>query len=236
MTALLEVSGLQTYYGVSHILRGVSFSLAQGESMSLIGRNGMGKTTTLRSICGLTRPRGGVVRFRGEVITNLAPHEIARRGIALVPEGRGIFNNLTVAEHLQMAARPGADGRTDWPIDRVAELFPKLRARWRNWGGQLSGGEQQMLTIGRALTTNPNLLILDEATEGLAPLIRREVWRVIGVVQQSGIAAIVVDKNVQTLLKLTRHAVILVKGEVVHDGAASALAARHDILHQHLGV
>jgi len=237
MTApLLEVEDLHAYYGASHVLRGVGFRLGAGETLSLMGRNGMGKTTTLRTILGLMPARQGVVRIDGAPVRGLAPHAIARHGIAYVPEGRGVFPNLTVREHLVMAARPGVDGRVEWPLDRVVGLFPRLKERWGNWGTQLSGGEQQMLTIGRALMTNPRLLILDEATEGLAPLVRREVWSVIRIIREAGIATIIVDKNVRTLLKLSDRAVILVKGKVVHDGPAAALAAQPEILHQHMGV
>src|SRR5262249_46333434 len=161
----LEAEGLHTYYGASHILRGVDFRIARGETVALMGRNGMGKTTLLRSMLALTPPRRGVIRIKDEIVTHAEPHAIARRGIAFVPEGRGIFPNLTVRENLVMAARRGAEGRDDWNLDRVLATFPRLAERMSHGGGKLSGGEQQMLTIGRALLTNPDLLILDEATE-----------------------------------------------------------------------
>jgi branched-chain amino acid transport system ATP-binding protein len=233
---LIEAKGLHTYYGESHILRGVDFAVAAGETVALLGRNGMGKTTTLRSIMGLTPPRQGEVRIRGDVMTGGPAHRIARAGIALVPEGRGIFANLTVREHLVMAAAPAESGREPWTLSRVLELFPRLAERLSHFGNRLSGGEQQMLTIGRALMTNPDALILDEATEGLAPLMRQEIWRVIRKVKQSGLATVIVDKNITTLLDLADHAVILVKGRVVFSGTAAALKARPDLLSTTLGV
>ncbi len=176
---LLEARDLHTYYGSSHILHGVSFSIRKGEALGLMGRNGMGKTTLIRSMLGLVRPRHGTVRVNGDDMTRSKPHRIALAGVAYVPEGRGIFPNLSVRENLLMAARAGVDGRREWTFERVMETFPRLGERINNGGGQLSGGEQQMLTIGRALMTNPDLLILDEATEGLAPLMVKEIWKVI---------------------------------------------------------
>jgi branched-chain amino acid transport system ATP-binding protein len=234
--ALIEAKGLHTYYGGSHILHGVDFRVAAGETVALLGRNGMGKTTTLRSIVGLTPPRRGEVRIRGAEMTGAAPHRVAREGIALVPEGRGIFPNLTVREHLQMAAAPGRNGHSAWSFQQILELFPRLAERLDHLGGRLSGGEQQMLTVGRALTTNPELLILDEATEGLAPLMRQEIWRVIRRLRQDGLAIVIVDKNVTTLLELADRAVILVKGRVAFSGAAAELKNRRDLLSTHLGV
>ena len=236
LVPLIEAKGLHTYYGESHILRGVDFTLSPGETVALLGRNGMGKTTTLRSIMGLTRPRQGEVRIRGEVMTGAPAHRIARAGIAMVPEGRGIFANLSVREHLVMAAAPARNGREPWTLPRVLELFPRLAERLSNLGNRLSGGEQQMLTIGRALMTNPDALILDEATEGLAPLMRQEIWRVIRQVKQAGLAAVIVDKNITTLLDLADHAVILVKGRVVFSGTATDLKTRPDLLSTTLGV
>jgi branched-chain amino acid transport system ATP-binding protein len=233
---LLEVSGLHTYYGPSHILHDVAFSLERGETLALMGRNGMGKTTTLRSIFGLAPPRRGEIRVRGESLTGAAPHRIARAGLALVPEGRGMFPTLTVREHLVMAARPGHDGRRDWTLARVLELFPRLAERIGHFGTQLSGGEQQMLTIGRALMTNPDLVLLDEATEGLAPLIRREIWSVIRRIKASGVAAIVVDKDFRTLAEIADRSVILAKGRVVFSGSPRDLAAQPELLSRHLGV
>ena len=232
---LIAATGLHTYYGHSHILRGVDFAVNAGETVALLGRNGMGKTTTLRSIMGLTPPRRGEVRIAGAAMTGAPPHAIARAGIALVPEGRGIFANLTVREHLLMAASPGAAaGR--WTFARVLELFPRLAERLQHFGNRLSGGEQQMLTIGRALMTNPRVLILDEATEGLAPLMRQEIWRVIRELKREGLATVIVDKSVTTLLDLADHAVILVKGQVVFSGTASALKAQPSLTSTHLGV
>jgi branched-chain amino acid transport system ATP-binding protein len=204
--------------------------------VALLGRNGMGKTTTLRSIVGLTPPRRGEVRIRGRDMTGAPPHAIAREGIALVPEGRGIFHNLTVKEHLVMAAGPGRDGRRTWTLENVLELFPRLSERLSHFGNRLSGGEQQMLTIGRALMTNPDVLILDEATEGLAPLMRQEIWRVIRRLREQGLATVIVDKNVTTLLDLADWAVMLVKGSVVFSGTAADLKERPDLLSTHLGV
>jgi len=233
---IILARGLHTYYGASHILHGVDFVVRPGETVSLLGRNGMGKTTTLRSILGLTRAKRGEVRISGRDMTRAEPYRIARQGIAFVPEGRGIFHNLTVREHLVMAASPGIDGRTDWTLDRVLALFPRLGERIDNHGNRLSGGEQQMLTIGRALMTNPRLLILDEATEGLAPIIRHEIWGVIRLLKSSGLASVIVDKNVTTLLELADRNVILVKGKVAFDGSSGELAANPQILTTHLGI
>ena len=232
MTELLvEASGLHTYYGSHHILHGVGFSIRRGEAIGLMGRNGMGKTTLLRSILGLVRPREGTVRIKGRDATQEAPHRIARSGIAFVPEGRGIFPNLTVRENLVMAARPGP-----WTFQRVLETFPRLAERLHNGGGQLSGGEQQMLTIGRALLTNPELLILDEATEGLAPRIAREIWAIVRSVRESGVATVIVDKNFKAVNAITDRNVILVKGRVAYEGPAAELAARPEIRQAHLGI
>lgn len=237
MTApLLEVSGLHTYYGQSHILHDVALALDFGQTLALMGRNGMGKTTTLRSIFGLAPPTRGEVRVRGRAITGARPHRVARAGLALVPEGRGMFPTLTVREHLVMAARPGHDGRRDWTLDRILDLFPRLAERIGHFGTQLSGGEQQMLTIGRALMTNPDLILLDEATEGLAPLIRREIWSVIRRIKASGVAAIVVDKDFRTLAEIADKSVILAKGRVVFSGTPQDLAAEPALLARHLGV
>jgi branched-chain amino acid transport system ATP-binding protein len=233
---LLDAAGLHTYYGDSHILHGVDFSVAPGETVALLGRNGMGKTTMLRSILGLTPPRRGQVRVRGVDMTGVPPYRVARMGVALVPEGRGIFPNLSVREHLVMAETAGTDGKRNWTLERVLELFPRLAERIDNPGGRLSGGEQQMLTIGRALMTNPALLILDEATEGLAPLMRAEIWRVIRLVKASGMACVIVDKNVTTLLELAERSVILVKGRVAFSGASAELKARPGLMSAHLGI
>ena len=228
---LVEARGLHTYYGSHHILHGVGFNVGRGEAIGLMGRNGMGKTTLLRTILGLVPPREGTVRIKGKEATHDAPHRIARSGIAYVPEGRGIFPNLTVRENLVMPARPGP-----WTFERVLETFPRLAARLGHGGGQLSGGEQQMLTIGRALMTNPELLILDEATEGLAPRIAREIWAIVRRVREAGIAVVVVDRNFAAVNAVTDRNVILVKGRVAYEGPAAELAARADIRLAHLGV
>ncbi|MGH8750503.1 MAG: ABC transporter ATP-binding protein [Burkholderiales bacterium] len=234
--ALLEARGLHAYYGASHILHGIDFKINAGETVGLMGRNGMGKSTLLRSMLGLVPPRRGEVLVRGVSIRDNTPYLIARQGIAYVPEGRGIFPNLSVRENLLMAARPGRGGRSDWTYQRVLKTFPRLGERLHLGGAQLSGGEQQMLTIGRALLTNPDLLILDEATEGLAPLIAREIWRIIGEIRACGIAAIIVDKNHAAVTTLTSRNIILVKGRMVFEGGSKELRARPDILHQHLGI
>ncbi|WP_165857541.1 ABC transporter ATP-binding protein [Marinobacter sp. JSM 1782161] len=220
---LLEVTNLNTLYGRSHILHDLSFRLGQGQSMSLMGRNGMGKTTTLKSILGIVPPRSGQVFFDGEDISRLPTWKRMRRDIAYVPEGRGMFHNLTVKEHLQMAARAGSDGQSGWDYERVMEIFPRLQERLSNLGTELSGGEQQMLAIGRALVTNPRLMILDEATEGLAPLIRQDIWNVIATVRESGISTLVVDKNIKALKKLCDRHVVIVKGRVHFDGGSREL-------------
>jgi branched-chain amino acid transport system ATP-binding protein len=234
--ALVEASGLHTFYGSSHVLHGVDFRVAPGETVGLLGRNGMGKTTLLRSILGLTRAAEGEVAVKGRTVTHVPPHRIARMGISFVPEGRGIFPNLSVRENLVMAARPGPDGRRDWTLDRILATFPRLAERLGHGGGQLSGGEQQMLTIGRALMTNPDLLVLDEATEGLAPLIAREIWAIVRTIRESGIAAVIVDKNHAAVTAVADRAVVLVKGRVVFAGMSAELRAQPEFLRRHLGV
>lgn len=234
--AILEARELHTYYGASHILHGVDFHVDRGETVGLMGRNGMGKSTLIRSMLGLVKPRHGEVRVCGTAMTGAAPYLVARQGIAYVPEGRGIFPNLTVHENLVMAARAGTDGRREWTVQRVLETFPRLAQRLSHGGWQLSGGEQQMLTIGRALLTNPQLLILDEATEGLAPQIAREIWRIIGEIRVHGIATLIVDKNYAAVSRIAHRNVILVKGRVVFEGDSAALLARPEVLRQHLGV
>lgn len=233
---LLEARELHTYYGSSHILHGVDFCIHKGETLGLMGRNGMDKTTLIRSMLGLVKPRHGTVSVRGDVMTGGPTHRIARQGIAYVPEGRGIFPNLSVRENLQMAARAGVDGQRDWTFERVMQTFPRLAERINNGGGQLSGGEQQMLTIGRALMTNPDLLILDEATEGLAPLIVREIWRVIREIRDSGIATVIVDKNHAAVTSITDRSMIVVKGQVVFDGASTEVRNNPELIQKHLGV
>ena len=233
---LIDARGLQTYYGASHILRGVDFAVARGETIGLMGRNGMGKSTLLKSIMGLVRPRSGQVRIMGRDLRGRPAYEVARLGIAYVPEGRGIFGNLSVVENLKMAARPGTRGQQDWTCDRVLQTFPRLAERLGHGGQQLSGGEQQMLTIGRALMTNPDVLILDEATEGLAPLIAREIWRICGLIRETGISSVIVDKNWKHVTAIADRNVILVKGEVAFSGTSDALRASPEILAQHLGL
>ncbi|MCE2897328.1 MAG: ABC transporter ATP-binding protein, partial [Betaproteobacteria bacterium] len=215
---LLEARGLEVGYGASRVLHGVDFTVRAGEAVGLMGRNGMGKTTLLKGFMGIVRPRGGQVRVRGREATGGAPYRVARQGIAWVPEGRGIFPNLSVRENLVMAARPGVHGRRDWTLERVLHAFPRLAERLSHGGQQLSGGEQQMLTIGRALMTNPDLLLLDEATEGLAPLVARHIWRMVEEIRASGIATVIVDKNFAAVNSVTDRCVILVKGRVVFDG------------------
>ncbi len=241
---LIQARGLNSYYGASHILRDIDFSVAAGETIGLMGRNGMGKSTLLKSIMGLVKPRAGTVHVMGRDMTGAPPYEIARLGIAYVPEGRGIFGNLSVVENLKMAARAGqtdasrtrAKAGQDWNYERVLDTFPRLKERLRHGGQQLSGGEQQMLTIGRALMTNPDVLILDEATEGLAPLIAREIWRICALIRDSGISSIIVDKNWKHVTQITDRNVILVKGEVVFEGSSDELTGQPQLLEQYLGV
>lgn len=233
---LLQTKDLHTYYGSSHILHGIDFEIKEGESIALMGRNGMGKSTLIRSMLGLVKPRHGLVLVRGDDMTGSEAFKIAMQGIAYVPEGRGIFPNLTVVENLVMAARPGLNGERAWTYDRVLETFPRLKERLGNGGGQLSGGEQQMLTIGRALMTNPDLLILDEATEGLAPLIAKEIWRIVAEIRASGIATILVDKNHTALSNIADRAVIMVKGNLVFNGSTAELKSNPALIQQHLSV
>ena len=234
--ALIAARGLHTYYGQSHILRGIDFTVQRGHTIGLMGRNGMGKSTLLKSIMGIVPPAKGEVVIKGKNMRDRPTFQVAQMGIAYVPEGRGIFANLSVIENLKMAARSGTQGQKDWTYDRVLETFPRLKERLNHGGQQLSGGEQQMLTIGRALMTNPDVLILDEATEGLAPLIAREIWRICGEIKQSGISSIIVDKNWKHVTQITDNNVILVKGEVVFSGSSAELIAKPEILEQHLGV
>ena len=231
---MLEVRGLHTHYGDSHILRGVNLSLGAGRSLGLLGRNGMGKTTLIRALMGYLRPTSGQVQWLNEDVTARPPERMARLGVGYVPEGRGIFPNLSVRENLVMSARPGPDGRREWTFDRVMSTFPRLAERLSHGGQQLSGGEQQMLSIGRALMTNPKLLILDEATEGLAPLIVAEIWRVIAGLRATGLSTLVVDRNYRQVLAHSDDAVVLEKGVIVMQGPASALDPT--ALAQRLGV
>ena len=233
---IIDAKNLQTYYGASHILRGVNFSVARGETIGLMGRNGMGKSTLLKSIMGLVKPRSGSIEIAGKPMMGRAPYEISQLGIAYVPEGRGIFGNLSVTENLKMAARAGTRGQRDWTYERVLNTFPRLNERLNHGGQQLSGGEQQMLTIGRALMTNPDVLILDEATEGLAPLIVREIWRIIGDIRATGIASLIVDRNFRTTLANTDRALILEKGRVVLENRSETLLSQPEELAHRLGV
>ncbi len=233
---IIQATTLHTYYGDSHILRGVSLRLQAGETVGLMGRNGMGKSTLIRTIMGLVKPRLGRVMVDGTDMTGADTFRIAQRGIAYVPEGRGIFASLRVAENLEIAARPGLDGQAVWTVSRVLDLFPRLQQRIGNRGDQLSGGEQQMLAIARALVSNPRVLILDEATEGLAPLIRDEIWRTIRLVRNSGIATLVVDKTVHEVTAVAERVVVLVKGEFAFEGTPQALLADAEKMQRMLGV
>jgi branched-chain amino acid transport system ATP-binding protein len=236
MSTLLAINDLKSFYGVSQALHGVSLTVAHGEQIALIGRNGMGKTTLLKSITGLLADRRGDIAFAGASTLKAKPEDIARRGLAYVPEGRGVFGALSVVENLLMAARAGVSGSRRWTIDRVFEVFPRLHQRRSNGGHQLSGGEQQMLSIGRALMTNPELILLDEATEGLAPLIAQEIWKTLGIIREEGIATIVVDKDHRSLAKVADRMVVMAKGEIAFDGTPAELAAAPSILEKHLGV
>jgi branched-chain amino acid transport system ATP-binding protein len=218
------------------VLRNLDFRVERGQAVGLMGRNGMGKSTLLKSIMGLVQPRSGSIAFQGAPIHGQTPYAIAKQGMAYVPEGRGIFGNLSVHENLVMAARAGLRGQQDWTYQRVLDTFPRLGERLSHGGQQLSGGEQQMLSIGRALMTNPDVLLLDEATEGLAPLIALEIWRICALVAKSGISTVIVDKNWQHVTQITQHNVILVKGEAVFQGSSQQLLSQPDIMHQHLGV
>ena len=233
---LIDGQHLHTHYGTSHILQGVSLTIGAGEAVGLLGRNGMGKTTLIRTLLGLVRPSSGTVQIRGRDCTRAAPDRIARLGVGYVPEGRAIFPNLSVRENLLMAARPGINGRRDWSAPRVMDTFPRLAERLEHGGAQLSGGEQQMLAIGRALMTNPDVILLDEATEGLAPQIVREIWRIIGEIRASGIASLIVDRNYRSILAHTDHCVVLEKGRVVLAGESAQLAENPEKLMQYLGI
>ncbi len=233
---LIEARGLHTYYGASHVLRGVDFHVDRGETIGLMGRNGMGKSTLLKTLMGLVKPRSGTVEVKGRNMVGRPSYEVAQLGIAYVPEGRGIFGNLSVKENLLMAARPGTAGQRDWTYERVLDTFPRLAERLHHGGQQRSGGEQQMLTIGRALMTNPDVLILDEATEGLAPLIAREIWRICGLIRDSGISSVIVDKAWKHVTQVTDRNVILLKGEVVFQGSSAQLQSQPGLLDQYLGV
>jgi len=233
---LLKVEDLETAYGSSQVLFKMALEVAPGEMCTLLGRNGMGKTTTVRSIMGLTRARNGAISFRDRRIEREAPDRIARLGIALVPEGRQIFPNLSVREHL-IAFAQNRSGRSDpWTPEKVFSLFPRLAERWQNMGNQLSGGEQQMLAIGRALVTNPHLLILDEATEGLAPLVREEIWRCLEQLRAAGQTILVIDKYVERLVRLADRHTIIERGRVAWQGTSAALDADRGLWHRYLGI
>ena len=229
-TALLQAQDLETFYGDAQALFGASLSVAEGEFVTLLGRNGMGKTTSVRSVMGITTPRQGRIVFAGQDITRMASHHIARLGIGLVPEQRQVFANLTVYENLVATAHNRLNQREPWTLARVYQLFPRLKERAGNLGSNLSGGEQQMLAIGRALMTNPRLLILDEATEGLAPLVRAEIWDCLQTLKNSGLSVLVIDKNLVPLMRLADTHYILEKGQTIwHGSSASLMDARHEL-------
>ncbi|MFC5584230.1 ABC transporter ATP-binding protein [Nitratireductor kimnyeongensis] len=231
---MLKVTGLEAGYGVSQVLFGMEFEVPRGSVTSLIGRNGMGKTTTIHTILGMVRARGGDILLEGDSITALQPNAIARRGIGLVPEGRRVFPSLTVEENLVATSRPGgADG---WNLKRIYDLFPRLKERSGQFAATLSGGEQQMLAVGRALLTNPALLILDEATEGLAPVIRADIWATLRQLKELGQSILVVDKNLKEMAPLVDRHHIVEKGRVVWQGSPQELAANEDLAHRYLGV
>ena len=234
--ALLDVQNIETAYGASQVLFGITLAIRAGEVATLLGRNGMGKTTTIRSIMGMTRAKGGSITFRGERIDQHSSDRIARSGIGLVPEGRQIFPNLTVRENLVAFAGNRSGANDPWTLDRVLKFFPRLGERANNMGNQLSGGEQQMLAIGRALMTNPYLLILDEATEGLAPLIREEIWNCLGSLKQAGQTILVIDKYVERLIKIADRHTIIERGRVAWQGSSAELDADHGLWHRYLGV
>ena len=232
----IEAHKVHAHYGLSHILRGVDLKISKGETVALMGRNGMGKTTLIKCIMKLALCSSGSIKIFGDDISSLDVFNIARKGVAYVPEGRGIFPNLTVRENLLMAHRAGRSGRNDWTFNRVLENFPRLEQRLGHGGQQLSGGEQQMLSIGRALLTNPDILILDEATEGLAPLIAQDVWRIIKLVQKTGIASIIIDKNFKSLSAFVDRVAVMVNGRMVFDGSPRELGGRPNDRRNWLGV
>ncbi|PSO34100.1 ABC transporter ATP-binding protein [Bradyrhizobium sp. MOS002] len=233
---LLEVDGIETCYGLSQVLFGLSLSVKSGEMVSLMGRNGMGKTTTIRSIMGLTPARAGSIRFAGSEVRTQPSYRIAQLGVGLVPEGRQIFPNLTVRENLVAAAADRFDSSNPWTLAAIYVMFPRLAERASNMGNQLSGGEQQMLAIGRALMTNPKLLILDEATEGLAPLIREEIWSCLSLLKSRGQSILVVDKNVDHLARICDRHTIIERGKTVWSGTSDELLAEPDLQHKYLGI
>ncbi len=236
MAALLEVEALETFYGSSQALFGVSFEVAQGECVSLLGRNGMGKSTTVKTVMGLLSPRHGQVRFEGTEIQGYPSYRVAQQGISLVPEGREIFPTLSVRENLVATAVNRSRVGAAWTLEAIYAMFPRLAERDRHLAGMLSGGEQQMLAIGRSLLTNPRLLILDEATEGLAPLMRREIWSCLARLKSAGLTLIVIDKNIRPLLRLVDRHNLLERGRVVWSGGSEILRNRPEILQRYLGV
>ncbi len=233
---MLEINGLETAYGQSQVLFGMELNVGKGEVVTLLGRNGMGKTTTLHSVMGLVPSRSGNIRFQGQELRELPSYQIAKTGLSLVPEGRQIFPNLTVLENLVATASNRSQSENPWNLDRVFDLFPRLPNRIHHMGNQLSGGEQQMLAIGRALMTNPKLLILDEATEGLAPLIRNEIWNCVSNLKSAGQSILLVDKNVDALTRIADRHYIIEKGKVVWEGTSSELQGDQDLQHRFLGV
>ena len=236
MSALLSVEGLQASYGHAQALFDVTFDVQRGEVVTLLGRNGMGRSTTIKCLFGLLPAKAGTITFQGKRTERLASYKVARLGLALVPEGRQVFPNLTVEENLVATARKGPGNAEKWTLKRVYGFFPRLEERRTNLGSQLSGGEQQMLAIGRALLTNPELLVLDEATEGLAPLVRAEIWHALAKLKEEGLSLIVIDKNIGALLDLAQRHFVLEKGSVVWRGGSQALRAEPEIIHQYLGV
>jgi branched-chain amino acid transport system ATP-binding protein len=232
---ILDAEDVHAWYGSSHVLHGVSLSIGRGETVGLLGRNGMGKSTLIRTLLGHVSQRSGRIQLFGQDVSRARPHEIARRGVAYVPEGRGVFPNLSVRENLVMAARPALHGSRGWSLDRVLATFPRLSERLGNAGSQLSGGEQQMLSIGRALMTQPELIILDEATEGLAPLIVAEIWRVIAQFRADGLATLIVDRDYRKVLSHADRAVVLQKGQLVLGGSAESVRIS-ETLARYLGV
>lgn len=229
MTSLLEARDIHAWYGSSHVLHGVDIGIRRGETVGLMGRNGMGKSTLIRTLLGHVAQRRGQISLHGCDVSRAKPHEVARLGVAYVPEGRGVFANLSVRENLVMAARRGRDGRQDWSFERVLATFPRLAERLSHLGGQLSGGEQQMLSIGRALMTHPDLIILDEATEGLAPLIVAEIWRVIDEIKAGGIATLIVDRDYRQVLARSDKALVVQKGQIVLQGLAADVASSTEL-------
>jgi branched-chain amino acid transport system ATP-binding protein len=233
---LLEIDGIETCYGQSQVLFGLQLSIKSGEMIALMGRNGMGKTTTIRSIMGLTPARSGAIRFAGDDVRKLPSYKIAQLGIGLVPEGRQIFPNLTVRENLVAASGNRQGAKDPWTLEKVYALFPRLAERSSNMGVTLSGGEQQMLAIGRALMTNPRLLILDEATEGLAPLIREEIWNCLSMLKTQGQSVLVIDKNVGNLARIADRHYMIERGRTVWSGTSEQLLAEPELQHRYLGI